>query len=35
MNIEGKIIGNRYQIMERIGNRRNGNSIQIKGFSFK
>ncbi len=35
MNIEGKIIANRYQIMERIGNRRNGYSIQIKGFNSK
>ncbi len=35
MNIEGKIIANRYQLIEKIGNRRNGNSIQNKGLSFK
>lgn len=35
MNLEGKIIGNRYQIIEKIGNRRNGNCIQGKVLSFK
>lgn len=35
MNLEGKIIGNRYQIIEKIGNRWNGNSIQSKMSSFK
>ncbi len=35
MNIEGKIIANRYQLIEKIGNRRNGYSIQGKGFSLK
>jgi hypothetical protein len=27
MNLEGKIIGGRYQILEKVGNRRYGNSI--------
>ena len=35
MNLEGKVIGNRYQIIEKIGNRGNGNSIQSKVFSTK
>jgi len=27
MNLEGKVIGGRYQILEKIGNRRHGNCI--------
>jgi len=28
MNLEGSVIGNRYKIVEKIGNGRNGNGIQ-------
>ncbi len=28
MDLEGKVIGGRYQLNEKIGNRRNGNSLQ-------
>ena len=35
MNIEGKILANRYQLMERVGNRRNGYSVSSKRFSIK
>ena len=35
MNLENKIVGNRYQILEKVGNRRNGYSIQSKRFSTK
>ncbi len=35
MNIEGKIIANRYELLEKIGNRRNGDSIQSKRFGTK
>lgn len=30
MNLEGRLLGNRYEILAKIGNRRNGNCIQIK-----
>lgn len=30
MNLEGRILGNRYEIIEKIGDRWNGNSIQSK-----
>lgn len=30
MILEGKIIGNRYEIIEKIGNGRNGYSVQSK-----
>ena len=35
MILEGKIIGNRYEIIEKIGNGRNGNCIQGKMSCFK
>ena len=28
MSIEGKLLGNRYEIIEKIGNGRHGNSLQ-------
>jgi len=27
MNLEGRLLGNRYEILEQVGNRWNGNSI--------
>ncbi len=30
MNLEGRLLGNRYEILKKIGNRRNGNSISSK-----
>lgn len=30
MNLEGRLLGNRYEILEKIGNRWNGNCIQSK-----
>lgn len=27
MNLEGRILGNRYEIVEKIGDGRNGNSV--------
>lgn len=27
MNLEGRLLGNRYEIMEEIGKRRNGNCL--------
>ena len=30
MNLEGRLLGNRYEILENVGNRRNGNSLQSK-----
>ena len=35
MDIEGKILANRYQLIENVGNRRNGYSIQSKRFNIK
>ena len=35
MDLENKIVGSRYQIIEKVGNRRNGYSIQSKRFSIK
>ena len=29
MNLEGKMLGNRYEIIEKIGNGRNGNMFFI------
>ena len=28
INLEGRLLGNRYQIIEKIGNGRHGNSLQ-------
>lgn len=28
MNLEGKLLGNRYEIIEKIGNGRNGHCVQ-------
>ena len=30
MNLEGRLIANRYEILSKIGNRRYGNCIQSK-----
>lgn len=30
MNLKGKILGNRYEILEQVGNRWYGNCIQSK-----
>ena len=30
MNLEGRLLGNRYEILGKIGIRRNGNSLQSK-----
>ena len=30
MNLEGRLLGNRYELLRKIGNRWNGNCIQSK-----
>ncbi len=30
MNLEGRLLGNRYEILKKVGNRWNGNCIQSK-----
>ncbi len=33
MILEGKVLGNRYEIIQKVGNGRNGNSIQSTRYS--
>ena len=35
MEIIGKLLGNRYEVIEKIGNGRNGNGIQRKRYTFE
>lgn len=35
MNLEGRLLGNRYEIIEKIGSGRNGYSIQGQMSCFK
>lgn len=35
MDLQGKVLGNRYQLIEKVGNRRDGNCLQSKRFNTK